>query len=470
MSVIPIAPSPGRASNSRMKKLALAIGVPVVAVVAATGIVAARFEPTILPKTYVGMVDVGGLSKDEAARKVRIWWDATRQNKLTLENKLFLHKLPAMTPTMLGVAVDDQASVADLPMSDVIQAVSAKVTGGPQEPQKFPVEFKAIAVSLANLKKRIVAAVGDKRPARVTYRKGVVVRSPELSGFELDEKSLFEAVVAGIGKGIVEAPLQEGPKQIPDAELDKIKDVVSQYSTTFPSYQTSRNTNIRLATQKLDGVVLMPGQKISFNQTVGQRTVEGGYKEAPVLVYGRHDTGIGGGICQVSTTLYNAALLADMKVVRRNNHSIPSVYVPVGRDATVDWGTLDLILENSSDLPIAIASTYENGRITFRILGQKDPSLKVKIVTENHRVWSRDPNLVVDAKLAPGARKVVDRGSRAHSIDTYRIVYRNGVEIRRDHLSKSNYVGCPATIAYNPAKPKPAAPPPLVTTPPPPGP
>lgn len=465
--MIPVAPSPGRASNSKMKKLALAVGIPLVAVVAAAGIVAARFESTILPKTYVGTIDVGGLTKEEAARKVRIWWDATRQNKLTLENKLFLHPIPPMTPTMLGVTVDDLASVAELPMTDVVQAVSSKVTGGPAEPQKFPVKFKPIQISLANLEKRIVAAVGDKRPARVTYRKGAVIRQPELSGFELDEKSLFDAVVAGIGKGKAEVPLQEGPKQIADSELDKIKNVVSQYSTTFPSYQTSRNTNIRLATQKLDGVVLLPGQKISFNQTVGKRTVEAGYKEAPVLVYGRHDTGIGGGICQVSTTLYNAALLADMKVVLRNNHSIPSVYVPVGRDATVDWGTLDLILENSSSLPIAIASSYEKGRITFRILGQKDPTLKVKIVTENHRVWSRDPNLVIDSKLAPGTRKVVDRGSRAHSIDTYRIVYRNGVEIRRDHLSKSNYVGCPATIAYNPAaKPKPAPPPPVAPPPP----
>ena len=161
--------------------------------------------------------------------------------------------------------------------------------------------------------------------------------------------------------------------------------------------------------------------------------------------------------------MYNAALLADLKIVRRNNHSIPSVYVPIGRDATVDWGTLDLIIANPSPLPVAISSSYANGKITFRILGQKDPSMSIKIVTDNERTWERGEERVVDTSLPPGETRVIEKGSRGHAIDTYRVVYKDGVEIRREHLNHSDYAGMVRQIAYNPA-PK-AAPTPTVTPP-----
>lgn len=449
-----------------MKKVLIVFASIIAAGGAAVSIVAARFEPTIAPNTYVGMVYVGGLSKDEAAKKIRIWWEAVRVNRLTLKSDLFQKPLPPMTPGRLGLTVDDQGSVADLPMSDLLQAASQKIGGAPEQ-RKFDVKFKVIPGAIDAVQKTIRAAVGKNRPARVVYENGAIVRKPEMSGFELDENQLAEAVIAGMESHEVRLPMREAPKTVSDEELAKITDVVSEFSTRFPSYQTSRNTNIRLASSQLNGVVLMPGQTMSFNETVGERTVRDGYREAPVLKNGKHDRGIGGGICQVSTTLYNAALLADLKIVRRNNHSIPSVYVAIGRDATVDWGTLDLVLGNPTDAPIAVSSTFQNGRITFRILGRKDPSLEVKIETANHRAWDRGQQLVVDRSLKPGARKVVEKGSRAHSIDTYRVVYQNGVEVKREHLNHSTYGGCPRIVAYNPAAPAPAAPKPAATTPPP---
>lgn len=433
-----------------MKKVLIVIGSVLVALGAAFSIIAAKFEPTIMPNTYVGQVEVGGLSKEEAARKIRIWWNYRRVYKLHLKNDLFQKEIPPMTPGMLGVVVDDEASVAELPMTDLAQAIGEKVSGVPDK-QQFDIKFKSIGTNFNKLKKLIHDSVGQNRPATVTYEKGAIVRHPEMSGFDLDDSQLVAAVVEGLDKDFVQVPLKEAAKTVPDEELDKITDVVSEFSTNFPSYQTSRNTNIRLAAAKLNGHVLMPGEEISFNQTVGKRTVEGGFKTAPVLKNGKHDIDIGGGICQVSTTMYNAALLANLKVVHRSNHSLPSAYVAVGRDATVDWGTLDLVLANPTDKPIAITSTFESGRITFRILGQKDPSIKVKIETENHQSWSRGTETIVDKSLKPGTQRVVEKGSSAHSIDTYRIVYKDGVEIRRELISHSRYAGCPRTIAVNPA-------------------
>jgi vancomycin resistance protein YoaR len=207
----------------------------------------------------------------------------------------------------------------------------------------------------------------------------------------------------------------------------------------------------------------MPGQQVSFNQTVGRRTVQGGFKTAPVLKNGRHDFDIGGGICQVSSTMYNAALFANLKVVMRNNHSLPSAYVPLGRDATVDWGTLDLVISNPLEQPVAISSTFQTGKLTFRVLGKKDPSIKVKVFTDNEDSWGRGEQTIIDRSLKPGTRRVIEKGSNAHSCDTYRVVYKDGVEIKREHLNHSLYGGCPRTVAYNPAapvgpKPVPAAP------------
>jgi vancomycin resistance protein YoaR len=443
-----------------MKKFLLGLLIVCGVAGASLSIVAARFVPTIRPNTFVGIVGVGGLTKEEAQKKLRIWWESERKTELTLTSKLIQKPLPPMTPGKLGITIDDAETVDQCELSDFWQAAQTTVTGSEYEKVSIDLKFKAIDGDLGTLQKIVKTAVGDPRPARVRYVSGTIERHPEVTSFELDADGLSEAVVAGLqGDGKVEVPLREAPKKLPDEELAKIKEVMAEFSTKFPAYQTSRNTNIRLASGKLDGHILLPGEQLSFNGTVGRRTVKDGYKVAPVLVNGRHDTGIGGGICQVSTTFYNASLLADLKIVKRNNHSIPSAYVAVGRDATVDYGTLDFVIENNQPGPIAVVSTFEKGKITFRILGTKVQSKSVKITTANHSVWGNGVRTVVDRSIPAGSRRVIEKGSAGHAITTYRVVYENGKEVRRDTLGRSVYRGSPRIIAVNNApKPKPAAP------------
>ena len=426
-------------------------------------VTAANFVPTIRPNTHIGLVPVGGLTKDEATKKLRIWWESERVKELTLTSNLIQKQLPSMTPGKLGITIDDINSVEQCEMSDFWAAAQDKVTSSEYEKRVLDLKFKGTAGSLDPLRKIVKDAIGKPRSARVVYQAGTIVREFEVTSFELDESRLSEAVVGALsGDGKVNVPIKEAPKTIPDDELAKITEVMAEFTTKFPAYQTARNTNIRLASGKLNGQILMPGDQLSFNTCVGRRTVKDGYKVAPVLVNGRHDTGIGGGICQVSTTLYNASLLADIKIVKRNNHSIPSVYVPVGRDATVDYGTLDFIIENNQEVPIAVSSTFESGQITFRILGKKVPGKSVKVTTSGHSVWGNGVKTVVDRSLAPGSRRVIEKGSAGHAISTFRVVYENGVEVRRDPLGRSVYRGSPRIIAVNnapkPSKPKAPAP------------
>lgn len=419
-------------------------------------VTASRFVPTIRPNTHIGIVPVGGLTKEDAAKKLRVWWESERTKELKLTSKLIKNPLPPMTPGKLGITIDDAASVDQCELSDFWGAAQSTVTGTDFEKQQLDVRFKTGKGNLDSLKKTVKNAIGNPRPAKVHFRAGAIHREPEVTSFELDETALSEAVVTALaGEGVVDIPLKEAPKKLPDEELAKISDVVAEFSTKFPAYQAARNTNIRLASTKLDGQILMPGEQLSFNGTVGRRTVQAGYKVAPVLVNGRHDTGIGGGICQVSSTLYNASLLADIKIVKRSNHSLPSTYVPVGRDATVDYGTLDFVIENNHPTPIAISSVYENGKITFRVLGQKTPSKEVKIVTSGYSSWGNGVKTVVDRSLPPGTSRVIEKGSAGRAITTYRVVYENGVEVRRDVLGRSIYRGSPRIIAVN-NSPKPS--------------
>lgn len=444
-----------------MKKLLIGC----LAVFGASGVgltvTAARFVPTIRPNTQIGIVAVGGLTKEEAAKKVRVWWESERTKQLTLENKLIKTPLPPMTPGKLGITIDDAASVDQCELSDFWAAAQSTVTGSQYEKKVLDVKFKSGSGDLDSLKKIVKTAIGAPRPAKVLYVNGTIQREPEVTSFELDEEGLSKAVLEGLsGTGAIEVPLKEAPKKLPDDELAKISDVMGEFSTKFPAHQTARNTNLRLASSKLNGHILMPGEQLSFNGTVGRRTVKDGYRVAPVLVNGRHDTGLGGGICQVSTTLYNASLLADIKIAKRSNHSLPSAYVPLGRDATVDYGTLDFVIENNQAHPIAVTSQYETGKLTFRILGQKTPGKTVKIVTSGASGWGNGVKTVVDRSIPPGTTRVIERGSSGRAISSFRVVYENGVEVRRDSLGKSIYRGSPRIIAVNnaPRAPRPAAP------------
>ena len=168
-----------------------------------------------------------------------------------------------------------------------------------------------------------------------------------------------------------------------------INEIVSSYETTFNPKNTSRTTNIQLAVDAINGTILAPNEVFSFNDTVGQRTAAKGYQNATIFLKGEPVDGIGGGICQVSTTLYNAVLLGDYEVVTRRNHSINVSYVELSRDATVSWGSQDLIFKNQTDKYLYIHGSVQANKVIFNIHSTKIPNKK--IVLESVLI-SKEPN------------------------------------------------------------------------------
>jgi len=449
-----------------MKKVVIGLLVLLCVAAAALAAVAARFEAKIRPNTTLGPLAIGGLDRQEALAKLREWWQSSSSKKISVV--VPGEKIPpaAISISELGIAPDEKPTIDQLKVADFWDS-ARNVVGAGGEPNHFDIQFHRVANPPIALSTYLAKNVTKRSPARVIFSEGTIVRKPEQSGLQVDEKEFAQAVVKSIqaDSPTLELPIKPAKQKISNEELEKITDVESTFTTHFPAARKNRNTNIRIASEKINGTVLLPGEKFSFNTTVGKRTIMDGFKEAPVFKNGKHDMGIGGGICQVSSTLYNASLSANLKVLERHNHSMPVPYLPVGRDATVDYGALDLVFVNNQTTPIAISSQYEPGAVTFRILGKKDPDLKIEITSANAKMWNVGTQTVEDRTLAPGRHKVVEKGSRGHSLLTYRVVSKNGKVIAREPLGRSFYKGSERIIAVGPSKagPNPPAPGPFPT-------
>lgn len=194
-------------------------------------------------------------------------------------------------------------------------------------------------------------------------------------------------------------------------------DLLSTFSTRYVASNRNRSTNLMLAGNKINGTVLMPGETFSYNKVVGARTIAAGYKEAPIYVNGKEVDGLGGGICQVTSTLYNAVVFANLQIVQRTNHQFIPSYVPASRDATVVYGLTDFQFKNNRNYPIKIVCSVANGVANVQIFGMKQED---------------------DCQVEISAYQT---GKTANAIyaEAYKILKRNGVVVGRELLSKDTY-------------------------------
>lgn len=194
-------------------------------------------------------------------------------------------------------------------------------------------------------------------------------------------------------------------------------DLLSSYSTSYSTRDRDRTTNLILAANKINGTVLMPGETFSYNTVVGERTIAAGYKEAPIYVSGEVVDGLGGGICQITTTLYNAVVYANLEIVERSNHQFVPSYSNPSRDATVVYGSIDFKFKNNRNYPIKISCSVSNGIAAFQIYGLKTADdYEVEI---SSRVTSQNANYT--------------------NSEAYKILKKNGQVVSTTLLSRDTY-------------------------------
>lgn len=244
---------------------------------------------------------------------------------------------------------------------------------------------------------------------------------PEVWGRYLDLEKVAP-LVSQIYEGgsVVNIPYNSIEPDVKASELNEklFNATLGSFYTNYGGSTANRAANVANAASKINNKVLAPGEVFSFNDTVGKRSVANGFFQAPEYANGQTVMGIGGGTCQVSSTLYNAVLYADLSIVSRLNHMFPVGYCPLGQDATVTDSGVDFKFTNNTDYPIKISALTSGGRITVSIIGtQRDVPHTVKI--ENYTTYSE--------------------GNQ--SVRSYRMVYDpNGTLIRKDDLGKSYYM------------------------------
>ncbi|RAP75658.1 VanW family protein [Paenibacillus montanisoli] len=206
------------------------------------------------------------------------------------------------------------------------------------------------------------------RNAAINDQGGII---PEENGHRLDQRVFTEKFFEffyGTGSSVIDAPLVDVYPRVDRELLANIKEKpIGQYATYYNSRNKNRSHNIKLAAKAINNTVIFPGETFSFNKVVGKRTKEKGYLEAPVIVRGELSEGIGGGICQVSSTLFNATDRAGLRIVKRYSHSRNVPYVRPGRDATVSWDGPDFVFQNLYNQPILIRAQAVPGKLFVAI-------------------------------------------------------------------------------------------------------
>lgn len=196
---------------------------------------------------------------------------------------------------------------------------------------------------------------------------------PDVTGIDFDVEQMQNAINDNpdAEEYAIDLIYTKADVTVQDFGREAFPNLLGSFSTKYPTSNTDRTTNLRLAANKIDGTVVMPGEIFSYNKVVGKRTIAAGYKEAAIYQDGEVTNGLGGGICQISTTLYNAAIESGMLIEERRNHMFVPSYADAGKDATVVWGSTDFKFENRRNYPIKIEASVSGGIATVSIYGLK---------------------------------------------------------------------------------------------------
>ena len=275
-------------------------------------------------------------------------------------------------------------------------------------------------------------------------------------GAYIDPEKLYTQVSELLDDGVTRREIRIVPDRIlaekTKTEMMNSFGLISSYSTQTTK-DNKRNTNIQLSAQAISGRTVQPGEIFSFNGATGERTAAKGYQEAPAISGGHSKDEIGGGVCQTSSTLFNAVARADLEIIERNPHAWPSSYIEKGLDATVNWPGLDFKFRNNTDDPVFIIAGYSNRRVTVDIYGMSlGAGVKVDLESELVRTIPQPEgtNYVVNTELAPGESRKTVTGRKGYEVNTWKVWYQGNRETRREILFKTTYKAYQETVEYNP--------------------
>jgi vancomycin resistance protein YoaR len=405
-------------------------------------------QPLTWNYVYAGValegVNVGGKSRDEVVQMITLWQQQYNDKTLTVYYGDMSFRVEAK---QVDFGIDVNGTVDDVwnvgRRGSWLERLR-HIKNAKNEGYRIPVRFMYNETKLTNLFEKWRDTI-DRPPrnAALSIVTGDIV--PQEQGRKLEIEMLRPVLLQAMKKTeAANVPLPVTPLYpeitVADIAQTGIKEALGLYTTIFDAKEANRTANIKLAARKINGHIIYPGQVFSFNETVGPRDTAHGFKEALEIVDGEFVPGIGGGVCQVSSTLYNSTLLANLAIVERTNHSKPLVYVPLGRDATVAFGVIDFKFQNTLDFPVMIMAETDGNKLHIGLFGQQRFPGSVEIVSTDRQVIP--PTIIKrqDNKMLLGETKVDRQGKPGYEVTTVRVVKRQGKESKREVLSKDRYL------------------------------
>jgi len=401
-------------------------------------------DSKILPNIFIESVNVGGLTPKDANIKVKEIFDKeidTLRMELIYEDNSW--KLPYEDLGIYYVYDDYISKAYGIGRSGNYYERVKKINSLRKNPEIIRLEPYYHTFEIQSAIKNISQILNKPAiNAKIERKNGEFIITKEVLGLEVDENALQEKIIGNLGNFSNEPvyiPIKNVGAEITEVNLSTIQDLIGEFSTTFNSEVKGRTENIKLAVNSINNVLLMPGEEFSFNESTGPRSVEEGYKEAPVIVNGELVPGIGGGICQVSTTLYQAALRSDIEITSRRNHGLPVGYVPMGQDATVSYGYIDFKFKNNKDDPIYIESFIKGNQVFVKVHSKKTNNTSIGLQSEVIEVIRPKIEIKKDSSMYLGESKISKEAKNGYRVVTYKIYLQDGKEFKRDVVSKDYY-------------------------------
>lgn len=406
-----------------------------------------QWDSLILPKVKIENEDLTGKTKQQAQTIL----------KDKYSNKVIKKKITIVT--------DEKKYIVDYAMLDakynIDEAVNQAISYGSdmnifrrykaiRKPVNknikltFKYNDKIIDIILAEIAKDT-----NKEPVNATINKvkdGKFIITKDRIGKLLESDKLKKEIKSKINGVITEeviiikTPVKDLKPKVTSVQLKTINTKISNYNTNFSSSKEGRITNIGLSTKSINGTLLMPGDVFSFNAVVGKRTASRGYQTAGVIIGDKLEQGLGGGICQTSSTLYNAMLTTGIVSVERIHHTISSGYIPKGQDATVDYGNLDYKFKNTFKYPIYIEGSSANGNLNFNIYSNSELTKKTyRILNEVNGVTQPITQIIQDPIKYVGEKEIVKTGYAGFKVKISRQTYKNGKLVKTEVISNDTF-------------------------------
>lgn len=400
-------------------------------------------ESKIYKNIYIENIDVSGLTESNAIKKlnnslynkdsIELFYGDKKYN-LSLNEINFKFKVEDAVNTAINIGRD----------SDFFNNIKTKFNLSTGEIIKLNVDTDYNKAKLNeyinNLSKEIDITPVD---ATITVENNNFNISKEVYGVNLKKEALLSEIDKNIKNkkfGNINIYTETINPKYTYEKLANINTLLGQYETKFNSKNQNRVSNIKLAINKINNVLIDYNEEFSFNNIIGKRSTEQGFKSAPIIVNGEMQLGMGGGICQVSSTVYNAALYSGLEIVQARNHSIPSGYIEKGRDATVSYGNIDLIFKNNYKSPILIKNEVKDNKIITTIYGNENDKKIVDIRTDISGIIK--PKIIEkeSKSLYEGETRIESKGRNGYKVKTYR-VYKNedGSSINEELINESYY-------------------------------